>query len=803
MNLGKRAARAAGAAILLFALAADAQTVATLRVEVVDPDGGAVSGAGVTLRNRLTGFERRALADDAGLAFFTNVPFHQYELEVEAPGFAPGRRTVSLRSNVPVELAIALRLAAQSERITVSAHEVAALVDVEATGTRTTLQTSRFERMPIAVGSRGLEAMLASFPGFAPNANGAIHPRGAHNQMTYLVDGMPISDQLTGSFASSLDPNIVQTIELFTGNVPAEFGSKVSGVAHLSTRSGLGTGRAFTGSTEVSAASFDTLASSTQMGGERGRLGYFASVFLVKSHRFLDQVSLDNLHNGGNAERAYARLDYQASSKDFVRLHLMGGRSSFELANLRSQHASGQDQRQLLRDSAVWLGYVRSLTPEATYDLTASYRASIAQLFPSAGDTPVTASQARHLSTVTFANRLNVARGAHVLRGGADAQFFPLSESFTFGITDPDFNAPDSPGFRESLEPYDLSRGGRLFLFSKERTGRLLSTFVQDNVRRGRFSFALGLRYDAYRLIVKGYQLQPRVGLAFHLRETGTVFRASYNRNYQTPPNENLLLASSPEASVLVPASVREALGNTFIPIRPERQNVYEAGVQQSLGGRLGLDASFYHKNSTDQQDNDNFLDTGIIFPTTLKKIRVNGAEVRLTAPEIRGLSGWVSLTHFRAISTPPFTGGLFLGQTAVDLLSSGPFVIDHDQKLGVHALAQYRTRRNFWSSLTVRHDSGLVSNPSDPAEVAQDPDFFDLLPYVNLESDPPRVRPRTIFDCAVGYESSHEGRRRWDLQFQVLNLTNKTALYNFQSVFVGTRLVAPRALGLKWRWYW
>ncbi len=47
--------------------------------------------------------------------------------------------------------------------------------------------------------------MLVTFPGFAQNANGAIHPRGAHNQMTFVVDGLPISDQLTGAFANALD----------------------------------------------------------------------------------------------------------------------------------------------------------------------------------------------------------------------------------------------------------------------------------------------------------------------------------------------------------------------------------------------------------------------------------------------------------------------------------------------------------------------------------------------------------------------------------------------------------------------
>jgi hypothetical protein len=33
--------------------------------------------------------------------------------------------------------------------------------------------------------------------------------------------------------------------------------------------------------------------------------------------------------------------------------------------------------------------------------------------------------------------------------------------------------------------------------------------------------------------------------------------------------------------------------------------------------------------------------------------------------------------------------------------------------------------------------------------------------------------------------------------------LTNQTALYNFQSIFVGTRLVQPRSFGIKVRWYW
>jgi hypothetical protein len=313
----------------------------------------------------------------------------------------------------------------------------------------------------------------------------------------------------------------------------------------------------------------------------------------------------------------------------------------------------------------------------------------------------------------------------------------------------------------------------------------------------------LGLRYDVYRFLVNGVQVQPRVGVSYHLRETGTILRASYNRNYQTPPNENLLLSNSEESSVLVPANVRETLGGALIRIRPERQDVLEAGIQQSVGRLVSLNAAYYHKRSRDMQDNDNFLNTGIIFPTALKASRINGAELKATLLPVRGFSGWVGLTHYTAVVTPPFTGGLFIGSTAISLLNSGPFVIDHDQKLGVHGMLLYQFRRNLWTSTSIRYDSGLVSNPSVPAEVAADPDYADQLPYVDLLSDPARVRPRTIVDWAVGYGRSVQDRKRWEIQGQVMNMFDRTALYNFQSIFVGTRVVAPRTFGAKLRWFW
>ncbi|MEW5974880.1 MAG: TonB-dependent receptor [Acidobacteriota bacterium] len=780
-----------------------AQVTAQVHGLVTDPEGAAVGAARVTLSHALNGYRQEVVSAADGTFQLVNIPFNTYVLTVEKSEFVCDPRTLSLRSNLPMHVDVSLRLAERIETLTVGEFDRELLVEPEVTGTRAALDSSSIERFPSQAGSRGLESALLSLPGFAANANGAIHPRGAHNQMTYVIDGMPISDQLTGSFANSVDPNIIQSLELFTGNIPAEFGSKISGVASVTTRSGLGRGRTHSGSVQVGAAQFGVLSQVTEVAGGSDRAGYFVAIHTLKSNRYLDQVSLDNLHNGGNSERAFARFDFHSSPNNLFRANLMMGRSSFQLANLRSQHAAGQQQRQLLRDFSGSLGWVRTLSPRSTLDSTISYRSTIAQLFPSPGDTPVTAAQARHLSSATFSTRYNTLRGRHNFRIGIDFLYFPVSENFSFGITDPRFNDPERSGYIPTLLAHDLSRGGRLFDFSDKNAGRLYTGFVQDSVKWNRLTFSLGLRYDAYRFLVRGNQWQPRIGVSFHLRETGTVLRASYNRNYQTPPNENLLLSSSERSSVLVPVHVRETLGGALIRIRPERQNVFEAGFQQGLGDRFSLDAAVYHKNSVDMQDNDNFFNTGIIFPTALKQARVNGAEARLVVRPTHGLSGSLSLTHYHAVVTPPFTGGLFLGSTAIDLLSAGPFVIDHDQKLGLHSMLQYNWRQNLWTSWSIRYDSGLVSNPSDPDVVAADSDYRDLLPYVNLTSDPARVRPRTIVDFAVGYERVREGRRRWDVQLNLSNLTNQTALFNFQSIFVGTRLVQPRSVGGKIRWHW
>lgn len=779
-----------------------AQSTAALTGRVTDPTGAPVAGARVAVKNALTNFERQTESGADGVFQITNIPARNYEVTVSAPGFQVYSSTASLAALLTAELRIQLELSANATTVSVSASDRVLLVNAEETGTRAQLSEADIGRMALQVGNRGLEAVVVSFPGFAQNANGAIHPRGAHNQMSFIIDGMPITDQLTGAFANSVDPNIVQSVELFTGNIPAEFGNKVSAVVNVTSKTGLGTGRLLGGSLALSGAGFGTLSQVGQVAGEKGRLGFTFSLNSMKSNRYLDQVSLDNFHNGGNSQRVFSRLDYQAGAHDVLRLNLLAGRSSFELANLRSQQARGMNARQELRDLSTALGWVHTFNANTLWSSNSSYRTTVAQLQPSAGDFPVTAGQARHLTTITLLNQMGLVRGRHNIRFGADAQHFPVSENFSFGITDPLFNQPGASTYLPNLLAFDLSRSGSLFQFSRRAAGSLYSSYLQDEINLGQWHLSVGLRFDNYRFLVRGSQFQPRLGVSYSIRATGTVLRASYNRLYQTPPNENLLISNSDESSVLVAPDIRATVGSAVVRVRPERQNLYEVGIQQALGHRISLNASYYHKDAQDQQDNNSFFNTPIIFPMQLKAIRVNSVEGRMVVTPAKGFSGSLSVTHARAISTPPFTGGLYIGNGDVALLNSGPFVIDHDQVLSLQNIVNYTARKGFYATCSTRFDSGLVTAASDPAQVRADPDYADLLPLVNLTTNPPRTRPRLITDLVLGYQHVRGERRQWEASLQLSNITNKAALYNFQSAFVGTRVVQPRTAGVRLTWF-
>src|SRR5829696_789434 len=123
-----------GIALLCVLLpSAYAQSTATLRGDVVDPQGSPVADVIISIQNALTGFSHQVITSDTGEYQLTNLPFQTYSVTAAKEGFERWTTQVALRTNVPHPLRIQLNVAAQLMRIEVSANETTTLVDPEST----------------------------------------------------------------------------------------------------------------------------------------------------------------------------------------------------------------------------------------------------------------------------------------------------------------------------------------------------------------------------------------------------------------------------------------------------------------------------------------------------------------------------------------------------------------------------------------------------------------------------------------------------------------------------------------------
>ena len=105
--------------LLIFSAAHAVQAQsAAISGTVTDPSGGVVPNATVTIHNPVSGLERSTTTDSSGNFTFPNVPFNPYHLSVTAKGFTSYAQDVEIRSAVPLNVPITLKLESGSTTVT-------------------------------------------------------------------------------------------------------------------------------------------------------------------------------------------------------------------------------------------------------------------------------------------------------------------------------------------------------------------------------------------------------------------------------------------------------------------------------------------------------------------------------------------------------------------------------------------------------------------------------------------------------------------------------------------------------------
>jgi len=318
-----------GASFCLAGSLAYAQS-ASISGTVLDSSGAAVANAGVEIHNPVSHFDRSTTTDSSGKFSFPNVPFNPYHLSVTGAGFAPYSQDVEIRSSVPLDVKISLKVAGSTESVTVEAG--ADLVENDPTG-HTDVDRGLFDKIPLESQSSSISSLVTlASPGVAADSNGLFHGMGDHASNSFSVDGQPITDQQSKVFSNQIPVDSIASLEVIPGAPPAEFGGKTSLVIVATTRSGQGVTTPH-GSVNASYGSFGTSNVGFDLAYGGAKWGNFISANGLNSGRFLDPPEFAVFHAKGNEQNIFDRIDYQLSTADSIHLNLGYTRSWFQTPN--------------------------------------------------------------------------------------------------------------------------------------------------------------------------------------------------------------------------------------------------------------------------------------------------------------------------------------------------------------------------------------------------------------------------------------------------------------------------------------
>ena len=207
-------------------------TTGELRITVRDSGGLAVQ-CRVTLVSEANDVSQQLDTDTDGRSVAKRLSFGRYRLAINQPGFAPYGGLVEIDSALPRQVSVTLTPAPIQAQVTVRADDT--LLDTHQTSAINRVGAETVQQRITTLPGRTLADVVNTEPGWLLEANGILHPRGSEYQVQYVVDGLPVTDNRSPSFAPELDADDVHSMSILTGGYPAEYGRKLGGVIEVVT----------------------------------------------------------------------------------------------------------------------------------------------------------------------------------------------------------------------------------------------------------------------------------------------------------------------------------------------------------------------------------------------------------------------------------------------------------------------------------------------------------------------------------------------------------------------------------------
>jgi hypothetical protein len=761
--------------VWFFALPAAAQRDrGELQIEVHDPQGATLTASG-ELISEGNQFHLNFTVGDDGRYAAQDLAFGVYLVSVSHTGFVPTIQLVEIRSMVPQHLSLTLGLKPVETQLQVS--ETDTLVDPSRTSAVYTIGSQTIGEQLSPQAGRGVIDVVDAQPGWLQEANGVLHPRGSEYDVQFVVDGLPMTENRSPGFAPPIDSSDVESMRVMTAGFPAEYGRKLGGVVEVTSPKNNPAG--VHGEFEAEGGSFSTASGSGALFYSTGGNRFSITGDGFHSGRYLDPPVLQNYTNIGNAGGYSSSYERDFSNGDRLFVTFARHAVRYQLPNELVQQQVGQRQDSEQKETSGQVHYTHAFSADILLSVAGSVRDASAFLNSNTQSTPVIVSQNRGYREGYVRADLAGHHGRHEWKFGLDGIFSPVNENLQYQITDP-----------SQFDPGTLLN----FQFSDRRWDIEPSAYVQDQVRIGKWNVSAGLRFDRYGFAVNESAWSPRLGVTRFVSSLSLLVHASYDRVFQTPAIENLLLASSPQLNSVSTFVVR-------LPVQPARANYYEVGFTKSFAGKLRIDGNIFRRDFTNYSDDDVLLDTGISFPIAFSSAEIHGEEIQIGVPRWGRFSGVLSYSNQTGIGQGPITGGLFLGSETANIPDTSKFPVSQDQRNTVRARARFQATERLWFATSAEYGSGLpakLNGPVDPGQI----NFLlrqygpAILNEVNFNAG--RVRPNFSFDAAAGATLFHKEGKDVTFEVEGHNLTDKVNVLNFASLFSGTAVAPPASVSAR-----
>ena len=793
-------------ALLLLAPHVDAQSNAgELRLKVTDPDGLALKTA-VQLVSQANEYRHTFTTDDQGDLDAKRLPYGIYRLQIQAQGFAQVSESVEIRSALPLDRTIRLKVASASESVTVSA--AGTLVDPYRAGSVNEVGLQTIENRLTALPGRSMQDLVNSQPGWLYEGNAVLHPRGSEYQTQFVVDGIPLTDNRSPSFGPAVEADDVESLEIYTAGIPAEYGRKMGGVVEVDTLKSANPG--FHGQLTLFGGTYDTAGINTQdqYTWNKNTFGLTASGNMTG--HYLNPVVPENYTNNGTTGSFSMSYERELTPKDRVTLIVRHELARYQIPNELAQQngaylpdannttgcppvppgdepsdcvfvPGGQLQTGDNFETMGSIAYQHIFSSDSIGVLRGMSRDNSTDFSSNPASWPLIATQHNDFKEIYFNGSFSVHHGRQEFKAGVESDAIFLHENTSYVI--PDCADPADPQCPINLGILDS--GATTFAFRGQRPDLEQAAYVQDLIRLGNWTINAGLRWDHYQLLLNQNAVSPRLAVSRYFPSIGLNIHASYDRIFQTPSFENILLASSPAAE-----AIDTSVHPLQLPVQPSHGNYYELGATKAFFGKLRLDANIFRRQVSNYADDSQILSTGISFPIAFDHAILYGAEGKLQLLQWRRFSGYVSYSYIVGNAWFPVTGGLFLGDDAINP-TTGHFPDSQDQRNTVRARLRYQVVPRLWIAVGADYNTGLPFQPDlTPQQYATEYGQV-VVNHLNFSRD--RISPYFTENFSAGANLYQHEKRSLRFQADAQNLSNELEVIDFGGLFSGNALGPSR----------